>query len=161
MQFVFTINKDIALTLWASFCLNEHDTKRHIFWNFLFTDHLQILLLILSEWGGDRNSLHLVLEAKFGDHSLLSFRKNKFLVWICFYFGLFWGLHFCGSLLLRMFFNPFLTSVSILYPLKTPENRILFEAFGRYKMGTLARNWLNNIWSARVELAVNIIERET
>ena len=110
--------------------------------------------------GEDRNSLHLVLKAKFGDHSLLSFRKNKFLVWICFYFGLF-GVCIFVNHLLRMFFNPFPTSVSILYPLKTPENQILFDAFGRYKMGTLARNWLNDIWSARAELAVNISERET
>ena len=38
--------------------------------------------------------------------------------------------------------NPFLTNVPILYPLKTPENQRFSIVFRGYKMGTLARNGL-------------------
>ena len=38
--------------------------------------------------------------------------------------------------------NPFLANVSILYPLKTPENQRFSGVFRGYKMGTLARNGL-------------------
>ena len=38
--------------------------------------------------------------------------------------------------------NPFLASVPILYPMKTPENQRFFGVFRRYKMGILARNGL-------------------
>ena len=38
----------------------------------------------------------------------------------------------------------FLTNVCTLYPLKTPENLCFFGVFRGYKMGTLARNGLNN-----------------
>ena len=39
-------------------------------------------------------------------------------------------------------FNPFLTNLPILYPLKTPANLWFSGAFRGYKMGTLARNGL-------------------
>ena len=39
-------------------------------------------------------------------------------------------------------FNPFLASVPILYPLKTPENLWFSGVFRGYEMGTLARNGL-------------------
>ena len=40
-------------------------------------------------------------------------------------------------------FNPFLTNVPILYPLKTPENQRFSGVFRGYKMETLARNGSN------------------
>ena len=40
--------------------------------------------------------------------------------------------------------NPFLVSVSILYPLETPENQKFSDVFRRYKKGTLGRNGLNH-----------------
>ena len=40
--------------------------------------------------------------------------------------------------------NPFLANVPILYPPKTPENQRFSGVFRGYKMGTLARNGLNN-----------------
>ena len=42
-----------------------------------------------------------------------------------------------------MTFNPFLTNVPKLYPLKTPENQKVFWCFGRYEMGTLEQRWVN------------------
>ena len=42
----------------------------------------------------------------------------------------------------RTAFNPYLASVPILYPLKTPENLWFSGVFRGYKMGTLARNGL-------------------
>ena len=39
-------------------------------------------------------------------------------------------------------FNPFLTNIPILYPLKTPENQVFFGVFRGYKMGILAENVL-------------------
>ena len=38
--------------------------------------------------------------------------------------------------------NPFLASVPILQPPKTPKNLRFFGIFRRYKMGTLTRNGL-------------------
>ena len=39
-------------------------------------------------------------------------------------------------------FNPFLVNISILYPLKIPENQSFSGVFRVYKMETLARNEL-------------------
>ena len=39
--------------------------------------------------------------------------------------------------------NPFLVNVSILYPLKTPENQRFSGVFWGHKMGTLTKNGLN------------------
>ena len=41
--------------------------------------------------------------------------------------------------------NPFLANVTILYPLKTPENQRFPDVFRGYKMGALARYGLYNI----------------
>ena len=45
------------------------------------------------------------------------------------------------------YLNPFPVNVPILYPLKTPENQKFFGVFRGYKMGTLARNELNDLQS--------------
>ena len=42
----------------------------------------------------------------------------------------------------EFYLNPFLASVPILHPLKTPENQRFSGDFRVYKMGTLARNVL-------------------
>ena len=49
------------------------------------------------------------------------------------------------------FFKPFLANVSILYPLKTPENLWFSGIFRGYKMGLLARNGLGN-FTAKCQL---------
>ena len=41
--------------------------------------------------------------------------------------------------------NPFLARAPILYPLKTPENQIIFGVFRGYKIWILARNGLNSL----------------
>ena len=46
--------------------------------------------------------------------------------------------------MLFSFINPVGANVSILYPLKTPENQRFSGIFRGYKMGTLARNGLKN-----------------
>ena len=42
----------------------------------------------------------------------------------------------------REVFNPFSTSVALLYPLKTSENRRFFDLFRGYRSGTWAENGL-------------------
>ena len=37
-------------------------------------------------------------------------------------------------------FNPFLTNVSLLYPLKTSENQLFSDVFRGYRSGTLVEN---------------------
>ena len=49
---------------------------------------------------------------------------------------------YSSKLNVSYFLNPFLANVSILYPLKTPENLWFSGVFRGYKMGTLARNGL-------------------
>ena len=46
--------------------------------------------------------------------------------------------------------NTFLASVTILYPLKTPENQICSGVFRGYNIGTLARNALIKLYVAVV-----------
>ena len=48
--------------------------------------------------------------------------------------GLFWE---------TVSWNSFLGNVTILYSLKTPENRCFFDVFREYEMGALARNGLS------------------
>ena len=42
-------------------------------------------------------------------------------------------------------FNPFPANVSILYPLKTPQNLWFSGVFRGYKIGTLAKNGLTAV----------------
>ena len=51
---------------------------------------------------------------------------------------------FCGMTGTFYYYNPFL-AVSNLYPQKTSENLCLSGVFRGYKMGTMARNGLNEI----------------
>ena len=43
-----------------------------------------------------------------------------------------------------MIINPFSTNVSLLYPLKTSENRRLSDVIRGYRSGTLVENVLSN-----------------
>ena len=51
---------------------------------------------------------------------------------------------FCGMTGTFYYYNPFL-AVSNLYPQKTSENLCFSSVFRGYKMGTMARNGLNEI----------------
>ena len=54
--------------------------------------------------------------------------------------------------------NPFPVNVSILYPLKTPENFRVFGVFRGYKMGKLTRNGLILNKASCLYIFFNILE---
>ena len=71
-------------------------------------------------------------------------------IWRCsfiFWYELFFEMCFCLVVIVLFVsiissLNPFLANIPVLYYLKTTENLWLSGVFRRYKMRTLARNWL-------------------
>ena len=52
--------------------------------------------------------------------------------------------------------NPFLTNVTILYPLKIPENQRFSGAFKGYKIVTLAKYWLIIFVNKKVSKCITV-----
>ena len=68
---------------------------------------------------------------------------------------------FCFKDMIESWINPFLSSVPILYPLKTPKNFWFFDVFRGYEVGTLTRNGLKSLLETVILIFISYLLSKT